>query len=292
MSDPVSRLGLQRLNSKAAQTLVVAQLAALRNPGGWFAPREIKELFEQLRVPAPGNLAQEMSRLAARGELLKRDSLPPWSLTAVGEHRVMELMGEISDAPSMTRTGVELEGGRHQFIPPGLAPRAWVPALTRLGEKFPFERNIFLITRYPTRPDDPLKEVINRAESVCEAHGFNLLRADGTHADPLLPNNVFAHMWASQYGLALLEEFGDPPRKAAALNYNVIFELGSMLMLGRRCAIVKDAGVEDKSVPSDMSAHIRHTASFADPDATEAAFHDALVKDFGSPHCSYCSGSR
>lgn len=290
MSDPVNRLGLQQLGSKSAQTLVVAQLAALRNSGGWFAPREVKDLFEQLRIPAPGNLAQEMARLVVRGELLKRDSSPPWSLTAVGEQRVMALMGEISDAPSVTPTGVELEGGRHQFIPPGLAPKIWLPALQRLNEKFPFERNIFLITRYPTREDDLLTEVINRVKSVCEEHGFHLLRADAQHADPVLPNNVFAHMWASQYGLALLEVFGDPPAKPAALNENLIFEVGSMLMIGRRCAIVRDVGV--KNVPTDMSSHIRHTAAFADPGATEAVLHEALVKDFDSPRCPKCPESK
>lgn len=286
MKEPLNRLGLQQLGSKSAQTLVVAQLAALANYEGWFSAREVTDLFERLRVPAPGNVAQELARLQTKGDLYKRTTKPPWSLTPAGDLRVIQLMGQISDAPAVASPGVELEGGRHQFIPPGLAPKVWLPALERLNQKFPFERNIFLITRYPTRDEDLLTEVIKRAKRVCEAHGFHLLRADAQHADPILPNNVFAHMWASQYGLALMEAFGDPPAKPAAINENLIFEVGSMLMIGRRCAIIKDSGVN--KVPTDMSAHIRHTIGFADPDAAEATFHQALVKDFDSPPCASC----
>jgi hypothetical protein len=93
-------------------------------------------------------------------------------------------------------------------------------------------------------------------------------------------------MWASQYGLALLEAFGDPPAKPAALNENLIFEVGAMLMIGRRCAIVKDDGV--KTVPTDLASHIRHSVSFADADAAAATLHEALVKDFGAPRCPNC----
>ncbi len=286
MSDPLNRLGLQQLGSKSAQTLVVAQLAGLANPEGWFAAREVTDLFERLRVPSPGNIAQELARLEAKGELYKRATKPPWSLAPAGEQRVIQLMGEISDAPAVAGGGVELEGGRHQFIPPGLAPRVWLPALERLNQKFPFERNIFLITRYPSREDDVLTEVIKRAKEVCAAHDFHLLRADAQHADPVLPNNVFAHMWASQYGLALIEAFGDPPEKPAAINENLIFEVGSMLMIGRRCAIIKDSGV--KKVPTDISAHIRHTVAFSDPDSVVAALHRAMTKDFDSPSCPTC----
>lgn len=286
MSEPLNRLGLQQLSSKSAQTLVVSQLAALANANGWFTGREVTELFERLRVPAPGNVAQELVRLEAKGELYKRSTKPPWSLTPAGEQRVMQLMGRISDAPAVASPGVELEGGHHQFIPPGLAPKVWLPALERLNRAYPFERNIFLITRYPSRDEDVLTEVIKRAKRVCDAHGFHLLRADAQHADPILPNNVFAHMWASQYGLALMEAFGDPPDKPPAINENLIFEVASMLMVGRRCAIVKDSGV--KKVPTDMSAHIRHTVGFADPAAVEATFHQAMVKDFDSAPCPAC----
>ena len=289
MNEPLNRLGLQQLSSKSAQTLVVAQLAAFADVDGWFAVRDVTNLFERLRVPAPGNVAQELARLEKRGELYKRSTKPPWSLTPKGERQIIELMGQISDAPAVGPRGVELGGGRHQFIPPGLAPKVWLPALDRLNAKFPFERNIFLITRYPAREEDVLTEVIKRAKRVCEAHGFHLLRADALHADPILPSNVFAHMWASQYGLALMEAFGDPPERPAAINENLIFEVGSMLMIGRRCAIIKDSGVT--RVPTDMSAHIRHTVGFADPDAAEAAFHGAMVKDFDSAPCPACPKS-
>jgi hypothetical protein len=227
------------------------------------------------------------SRLAAKQQLVRRKDKPPWSLTPLGEQQVMEPMGQISGAPPGGTVGSELGGERHQFIPPGLAPQAWVAALERLNRKTPFERNIFLMTRYPARNDDPLATVIKRAEQVCNAHGFHLLRADSQHADPLLPNNVRAHMWACQYGLALLEQFGDPPAKPAALNENLIFEVGAMLMIGRRCAILKDAGV--RKVPTDLIAHIHHTVNFGGADAAKAKLHEALVKDFDAPRCADCT---
>lgn len=286
MNQPLNPLGLQLLGSKRAQTLVVAQLAGLRRPDGWFELANVTELFEQLRVEAPGNPSQELTRLATRGDLLKRASKPAWSLTPLGQQRVLELMGEISQAPTVGTPGSELGGAYHQFIPPGLAPGTWRPALASVNRKSPFEQNVFLMTRYPTKPTDRLVGVIEAAGRVCQAHGFHLLRADGQHADPLLPNNVFAHMWASQYGLALLEAFGDPPTKPAALNENVIFEVGAMLMTGRRCALLKDPGV--KGVPTDLGSHIRHSAPFEDVPAAEAKLHEALVKDFDSPRCASC----
>jgi hypothetical protein len=279
-------LGLQLLSVKSAQTLVVGQLAGLRHPDGWFATADVAELFEHLRIDAPGNPAQELARLAAKGQLVRRKDKPPWSLTPLGQQRAIELMGEISAAPQLGSPGSELGGVRHQFIPPPLAPQAWAAALAAVNRKSPFEGNIFLMTRYPTRPDDLLVAVIERATAVCEAHGFHLLRADGRHADPLLPNNVFAHMWASQYGLALLEAVGDPPAKPAALNENLIFEVGAMLMTGRRCAILKDESVT--RVPTDLASHIHHAVAFADVDAAEAKLHEALVKDFDSTRCARC----
>lgn len=286
MSQPLNRLGLQLLANKGAQTLVVAQLSGLRSPDEWFSTADVTELFESLRIASPGNPTEELNRLASKGEVLRRSAKPPWSLTPLGNQRVIELMGRIADAPALPEAGSELGGAHHQFIPPALAPKAWLDALARVNRDHPFERNIFLMTRYPRREDDPLTGVIKRAKSTCEAHGFHLLRADAQHADPLLPNNVFAHMWASQYGLALLEAFGEPPVKPAALNENLIFEVGAMLMIGRRCAIVKDAEV--KAVPADLSAHIRHTVDFTDADAAGATLHEALVKDFGSGRCAAC----
>lgn len=282
---PVNRLVIQRLPSRGAQVLAIAHLAALGQRDGWFAPADISALFEQLRIPPPGNVSQELARLRGVGHVVRRKTIPAWSISPKGEQALITILGELPAAPIGAGTGTEL-GERHQLIPPALAPHAWQLALAALNEKHPFERNVFLMTRFPTRADDPLTGVIRTAQKVCALHGFNLLRADDQHADPILPSNVFAHMWASQYGLALLEVFGDPPRKSAALNENLILEVGGMLMTGRRCAILRDAGVQ--KVPTDLVAHIYHQADFRDLDAVEPALHHALVKDFGASRCPGC----
>jgi len=56
-------------------------------------------------------------------------------------------------------------------------------------------------------------------------------------------------MWASRYGVAFFED-----RRGRRVNYNLTIEIGSMLMTGRRCALLKDTSVE--KLPTDLVGKI------------------------------------
>jgi len=45
--------------------------------------------------------------------------------------------------------------------------------------------------------------------------------------------NVAAHMWWSKYGIDFFED-----RRGGGLNYNLVTEIGGMLVTGRRCALL------------------------------------------------------
>ena len=69
--------------------------------------------------------------------------------------------------------------------------------------------------------------------------------------------NVAAHMWVSKYGIGLLED-----RIGRGINYNVMTELGAMLMTGRRCALLKDRTAP--ALPSDLGGHVYKSVDFDD----------------------------
>jgi hypothetical protein len=78
--------------------------------------------------------------------------------------------------------------------------------------------------------------------------------------------NVAAHMWASQYGIAFVED-----RVGLGLNYNVTIEVGAMLMAGRRCAILKDPSAP--ALPTDLIGHIYTSVDFDDSPSVSDAIH-------------------
>jgi hypothetical protein len=42
----------------------------------------------------------------------------------------------------------------HAVIPPTLAPNAWPPGIKTLLDHYPFDTNLFCMTRFPGEPDD------------------------------------------------------------------------------------------------------------------------------------------
>ena len=73
---------------------------------------------------------------------------------------------------------------------------------------------------------------------------------------------------------------------AEALNYNVLIEIGGMLMTGRRCAILRDKSVPE--MPSDLVGHIYKPTDLSDHDASVAEIHRWIRDDLGLGQCSEC----
>jgi hypothetical protein len=159
--------------------------------------------------------------------------------------------------------------------------------LQRHLERFPIEKSVFCMTRFPKPGDpnspDPQQTVIDTIRLAAAKHGLTLhLASDRQIVDDLF-GNVVAHMWACQYGIGLLENRGP---KADGLNDNVLIELGSMLIMGRRCAILKDRNAP--SPPSDLSAQIYKSVDFDDPQQVADATHVWLAEDLALGRCDQC----
>ena len=279
---------LQALGRKGDQVLVLGLLASRQSEGGWFRPGDAIGLFREFRVPEPGNLNQTLADLAKRG-LLRRHgpSKGLWSLTPFGRAHV-DSLGISLDAVAVERAaalapGAVLAEGRHAVVPPIMAPAHWLDGIHRFLARHPFERNVFCITRFPKgTEDDHLAAAIESASRTLKSHGLELHRADGTTTVDDLHGNVAAHMWACMYGIAFFEI----PLGSDQLNLNVATEVGSMLMTGRRCALLRDATVS--AMPSDLLGLIYLPVNLKKPETVDRALHRWAAKDLGLGECSRC----
>jgi len=142
------------------------------------------------------------------------------------------------------------------------------------------------MTRFPegasdTHYLDPIKDVIPLLRDALSAHGLTLHVASDRQLDDDLLGNVAAHMWACNYGIGILED-----RIDRGLNYNVMTEIGAMLMTGRRCALMKDTTVP--KLPTDLAGQIFKSVNLQATDDVIAAAHQWASKDLGLGDCRNC----
>jgi hypothetical protein len=178
----------------------------------------------------------------------------------------------------------------HTIIPPAFAPPGVIAGVRRFLEKHPFERNVFGMTRFPENDEDahvldPVREALDVARQACELHGLEFHLASDRAIDDDLWTNIAAHMWACRYGLAFFED-----RMKAGLNYNLTIEVGSMLMAGRRCGLLKDASI--KKMPTDLVGRIYKDVNLGSPTTVSKAVHEWLRADLGLGRCSECPRTR
>lgn len=284
-------LKLQQLGRDADRVLVLGQLAGRQNESGWFRAAEVTQLLEDFRLPSPqarhvssraGDLVSARL-LVARGATRNRE----WALTPTGRLRATQLIGEIDPAalqPQLAQLpGAELGHTRQTVLPPTLAPAKWDAGISRLLERFPFETNVLCMTRFPDRDDpaDPNQDVIDAARASLTSHGLVLHLANDRTVDEDLLGNVAAYMWACQYGIGLFED-----RLGRGLNYNLVTEVGAMLMAGRRCALLKDGTAPP--MPTDLVGQIYKEVDFSDIAAVAKEVHQWAAEDLGLGRCSKC----
>ncbi len=266
----------------------MAEVSGWRRADGWFAPSDIRDTFQALRIPGPNNPTQRLQRLAGQRFVLSRGR-GAWSLTPLGQKRVVDLVGSIDPArvaPQLAKAaGATLGHELHTVIPPEFAPIRWAAGIGRLLHRFPFERNVFCMTRYPEKTaeetPDPIKGVIESSRGVLDGHGLVLHLASDRAADDELFGNVAAHMWACKFGLGLFED-----RVERKLNYNLVIEVGSMIMTGRRCALVKDRTVP--AMPTDLVGQIYKNVDFDDAALVRSTLHRWVRDDLGLGGCPEC----
>jgi hypothetical protein len=266
-------------------------VVGVRNGDGWFSVSELSEMLQAFHLPQPKNLSATISNLRRADLVTSRVGTKPWSLTPVGRERARELIEnftyeqisvELAGTP-----GAEFSNVKHQVVSPLFAPHEWQQGIKRLLDIYPFESNVFCMTRFPkTREDelpDPVAGVIGQLRSAVADHGMHLHLASDRQAQDTIFGNVGAHMWACQYGIGLLEI---RPPDTSTLNDNVLMELASMLIIGRRCAILKDCTAT--APPSDLTGHIYKSVDFDELDEVEAQVHRWLADDLMLGRCGGC----
>ncbi|HXV56882.1 MAG TPA: hypothetical protein VD704_03360 [Gaiellaceae bacterium] len=273
------------------QVLALARLAETRSGSGDFTPKAVDELFHELRLPGPAKphnnlVALEKKRLVRRGS-----GHGLWRVTPRGKavsEAVVSGMDLAALQAEAATAGARLGGAAHPVILPEFgAPPELVPILRDFLAKHDFSHNVFGMTRFPTEgsdaPPDPIRNALDVAREVCAVHSLEFhLASDGQLHDDLW-TNVAAYMWASRYGVAFVEDLAEPPK---GLNYNLTAEVGSMLITGRRCCLLKDPSIE--SLPTDFVGRIRKDVDLAKPAQVAKALHVWIRDDLQLGPCPSC----
>ena len=256
-----------------------------------FAPRDLDLLFEELTLPTPRNVSAVLAALETDGLVSRsRGRGAVWALTPIGRGRTAELLGD-GDLQALQVEGAlsvapVLGNLTHPLLPPALAPPEALVAIKDFLSQHPFESNVFGMTRFPeTRPEggqpDPVQPALRVAREVCAAHGLTFhLASDRALSDDLW-TNVVSFMWASKFGIAFFED-----RQDRGLNYNMGIEVGSMLMAGRRCALLRDTSVE--RMPTDLVGRIYKSVDLARPDSVGDELHRWVRDDLALGKCNGC----
>lgn len=272
------------------QVLVLARLAETQEKDGRFAPGHLDGLFDDAGLPRPArtsnNLARlERARLAARQKNVKGR----WRLTPRGRQRSIELIDDMGMAllnSEMSSDPAWFGHVRHPTLPPWLAPPELLAGLHDFLADFPFEENVFAMTRFPDEQDDSLPDPVaaglEEARSACKAHGLTFhLASDRKIVDDLWAN-VLAHTWGCRYGIGFFED-----RRGRGVNYNLTIEVGSMLAMGRRIALLKDSSID--SLPTDLVGRIYTSVDLTKLGDVSSGIHAWLRDDLRLGACSSCT---
>lgn len=270
------------------RVLVVGALLAQRDSNESFSPGDLVRAFDAFRLPAPGNVSQTLSQLRSRGFVIRRQA-GGWSLTPKGEGRVTKLLGQLpAESAAIVRMGAkkagsaELNNATHAVIPPFFAPEKWSRAIGRFLERYPFDENVFCMTRFASdEPLDPVTNVVTTLRGALKSHGLTLHLASDGNADDDLWSNVAAYLWACRYGVALFED-----RIGRGLNYNLVIEVGAMLATGRRCVLLKDQS--QTNLPTDLVGQIYRPVDFDNLEEVAMAAHEWAANDLGLGRCGDC----
>ncbi|HEY2355081.1 MAG TPA: hypothetical protein VGH79_09320 [Gaiellaceae bacterium] len=261
-------------------------LAAARSESGVdFTARGIGDLFHELGLPAPSRVDNALAALERRGFVRRGKSRGLWRVSPVGRQTASGIIGEVdltALAAEAAARGTHLGAAPHPVISPSFAPPALVEPLRRFLADHPFDKNVMGMTRFPeTADDDPVAPALRVARDVCAQHGLEFHLASDRAMDDDLWTNVAAHMWASRYGIAFFED-----RVDRGMNYNLTIEVGSMLMTGRRCALLKDKSVE--RLPTDLVGRIRKDVDLDELPSVRDALHRWIRDDLDLGACPNC----
>jgi hypothetical protein len=269
----------------------MAGVLAYRDTNRRFTTAQIAKLYSDLRIPPPSNISDYLGVLRDRGLVIRDKSGGTWALTAFGDSESLKLLerlgydqvaAELAGSP-----GAQLGDVTHPLIGPEFAPPKWSAGIARLLQRFPFDNNIFCMTRFPSedpqhKATDLIAEVVGEIRTAATHHGMTVHLASDRQLEDDLHSNVSAFLWGCKYGIALVED-----RVGRGLNYNAVIEVGSMLVTGRRCAILRDS-TAPPNLPTDISMQIYKPVDFGDLTTVGAATHRWLAEDLLLGRCAKC----
>jgi hypothetical protein len=261
----------------ADQTLALARIVEARSNGNIIRPRDVAAMFESLGLPGPSKIANPFATLSRAGYIAKAGGTGMWRITPLGRHHSNSVVTESELHEMLAETqsygGALLGAVVHALVPPTLAPPAIVVPVTKFTETYPFDLNVFGMTRFPDDSGaDPVDAALSAARAELQKHGLSFhLASDRAMSDDLW-TNVAAHMWASRYGIAIFED-----RRGRGLNYNLTIEVGGMVMTGRRCLLLKDSSIG--SMPTDLVGMIYKPVDLDKPGTVTKAVSDWVSND-------------
>lgn len=257
----------------ADRTLVLASIASSRSEDGTFTGRSVAQIYLDTALPPPAKIGNVIASLRTSGYATPEKAHGAWLLTPLGRQRVSTIVGDDSAAllAESIPGGAELAHSRHPLIPASLAPPQLLGPVSAFTATSPSAGNVFGMTRFPDGdevPDgpDPVAAALAVTGTALREHGLNFLLASQRAMVDDLWGNVAAHMWASNYGVAFFED-----RRGRGMNYNLVIEVGAMLMAGRRCLLLKDESIE--RMPTDLVGFIYKSVDLDDADTVASAVH-------------------
>lgn len=266
--------------------MCLARLAQSRSQTGLFAPADIDTILGDVGLPRPAKTSNILLRLEkVKPQLLTRVKGArgaAWKLTPAGTAHALSLMSDMDAAALHTEmeasSATVLGNTAHPVVPAHFSPPDLLGPLREFLEAHPFDINVFGMTRFPEEKDydkeDPVAPALRMAREVCAEHGLEFHLASDRQIVDDLWGNVAAHMWASRYGIAIFENRAD-----RGLNYNLTIEVGGMLVLGRRTALLKDKSI--KSMPTDLVGKIYKSIDLDKPSTVKKALETWIKDDLG-----------
>jgi hypothetical protein len=278
-----------QMMSHIEQALVLSRLAQAHSLNGCFTSKQLGNMFDDSALPKPSNVSDVIGKLRGKKYITKANITGCWTITPLGRQASLGLLSDMDLAAlgAESSSGSSLLGQvAHTVVLPALAPPKLIPGLHKFLEDHPFEKNVFGMTRFPDHGEslnkaDPVHAALEVARSVCRLHGLQFHLASDRAIDDDLWTNVTAHMWACRYGIAFFED-----RMTRGLNYNLTIEVGSMLMTGRRCALLKDTSIP--RMPTDLVGHIYKGVDLEKPETVANALHEWASKDLNLGSCNDC----
>lgn len=131
----------------------------------------------------------------------------------------------------------------NELIPYSLA--GWIPRMQDFLRQHTFDRNVFVMVAYRKKLDELIDQISDGLNDL----GLNAIVArDHRLTDDLY--NPLACLLCCNYGVAIF----DQPEKKQTHNPNVVYELGMMQLLKRRCIILKHKKLP--VMPSDLLSRL------------------------------------